>query len=114
MMITAINGEPIKGMENWTPKFPGEYVEGNTRAMSQEKVDHEMRERQVLEVLGGRLMTAKEIAIEMHRRGMAYSDERNVSAPSLTRLRNRGLVAAVGKKLDHTTGRKVTIYRRLI
>lgn len=37
-----------------------------------------------------------------------------ISAPSLTRLRNRGLVAAVGKKLDTRTGRKVTVYRRMI
>jgi hypothetical protein len=55
-------------------------------------------------------MTAREIAGELHRRGITATDERNFSAPRLTELRDAGKVAVIGKKLCDHTGRNVAVW----
>ena len=60
------------------------------------------------------VMTAQEIAAELHKRGITPTDERNFAAPRLTELADAGLVQAVGKKICEKTGRKVTVWQSLI
>lgn len=90
-----------------------------TRREAHEKVDKQKRYNQILTILSevDKPMSAKEIAIEMKRRGYSYSDERNVSAPRITELLKMGKVDCKdesGKKLKKVceyTGATVTVYR---
>ena len=47
----------------------GEYTPFDTRTEAHETVDKETRYKQILDVLGGHELTAKEIAVEMQRKG---------------------------------------------
>ena len=74
--------------------------------------DAAARRRVILEILtehsGG--MTAREVAAELHRRGITMSIERNFAAPRLTELKEAGKTEASGKKICDYTGRSVTIW----
>ena len=75
------------------------------------KQDAAARRRVILEILterGG--MTAREVAAELHRRGITPSIERNFAAPRLTELKEAGKTEASGKKICDYTGRCVTIW----
>ena len=89
---------------------PGEYVPFDTRAEANETVDREKRYTQIIDVLRGNKMTAKEIAVEMHKRGMIPTSERNFTAPRLTELSQRGIVEPVGKTRCKYTGKTVAVY----
>ena len=65
------------------------------------------RKTAILEVLGEREMTAREIAYEM-----GYQDL-NAVKPRLSELVGKGRVEVVGKAFDEVTKRKVAIYRRV-
>lgn len=108
MMIIEEGGRPVG---EWTDRRPGEYVEGSTRAMSHERVDKTLRQRQVLDILY-RPMTAKEVAVAMFATGLTPNAERNNAAPRLTELRDKGLVEVIGKKRCSYTGKIVAVYRR--
>ena len=69
------------------------------------------RRRVILEILterGG--MTAREVAGELHRRGITPSDERNYAAPRLTELYKAEKITTTGKKLCPQTGRNVAVW----
>ena len=89
---------------------PGEYVPFDTRGEANETVDREKRYTQIIDVLRGHKMTAKEIAIEMHKRGMIPTSERNFTAPRLTELSKRGVVEPIGKTKCKYTGKTVAVY----
>ena len=55
-------------------------------------------------------MTAKEIAVEMKSRGYSYTDERNVSAPRITEMLQKGLLDCVGKKKCQYTNTEVGVF----
>lgn len=75
------------------------------------KQDAAARRRVILEIeSGGEGMTAREIAAELHRRGITPSDERNYSAPRLTELKAAGKIEVTGKKICDRTGRSVAIW----
>jgi hypothetical protein len=75
------------------------------------KRDAAARRRVILEILSGSAgMTAREIAAELHRRGITLSDERNYSAPRLTELKAAGEIEATGKKICDRTGRSVAVW----
>jgi repressor of nif and glnA expression len=83
-----------------------------TRAEAHESVDKQKRYRQILEILqGGKEMTAKEIAVEMHNRGYIPTDERNFTAPRLTELSIQGIVEPCGKQKCSYTGKTVSLYK---
>ncbi len=82
-----------------------------TRSESYEKVDKALRYSQILEILTGKEMTAKEIAVEMYKKGYIPSDERNFTAPRLTELSIKGIVEPIEKKKCQYTGKKVSVYK---
>ena len=78
---------------------------------SNEVVDRQKRYRQIIECLtefGD--MSAREIASAMCLKGYASTAERNVSAPRLTEMCERGIVEQKGKKVCRTTHKIVTVY----
>ena len=72
-----------------------------------------IRYEQILDILQGREMTAKEIANEMFEIGLIPSTERNYTAPRLTELVKLGFVKVVGKKKCNWTGKQVAVYKTL-
>lgn len=76
-----------------------------TRRESYEAMDKETRKREILAVLDGREMTAREIALAMG----FY--ERNAAAPRLIELKKAGRVEPCGIRIDGTTRRPVTVWR---
>lgn len=88
----------------------GDAVTPSTRGEANESVDRETRYRQIIEVLRGKELTAKEIAAEMHRKGYTPTDERNFTAPRLTELSHKGVVEPIGKKKCQYTGKTVAVY----
>ena len=74
--------------------------------------DAAARRRVILEILAEHEngMTAREIAGELHRRGITPTDERNFAAPRLTELYKDGKVSYTSKKLCPLTGRYVAVW----
>ncbi len=75
------------------------------------KPDAAARRRVIMEILteqGG--MTAREVAGELHRRGLTPTDERNYAAPRLTELYNAGMIETTGKIKCPQTGRSVAVW----
>ena len=73
--------------------------------------DAAIRRRVILEILterGG--MTAREVAGELHRRGITPTDERNFAAPRLTELYKDGKITVTGKRLCTHSGRNVAVW----
>lgn len=84
----------------------------DSRAEANEAVDRQKRYRQILSILRGREMTAKEIAVEMKALGYVPTDDRNHAAPRLTEMSQKGMVEPLGRKVCQYTGKKVTVYGR--
>lgn len=83
-----------------------------TRKESYEKIDKNARKQQILEILSdGIERTAREIAFEMCERGFTNTVERNNASPRLTDLLEKRQVIIVGRAMDYTTGKKVSVYR---
>jgi predicted ArsR family transcriptional regulator len=88
-------------------------ITDETRRESYEtaKADAAARRRVILDILSERgSMTAREIAGELHRRGITPTDERNYAAPRLTELYKAGKITTAGKKLCPQTGRNVAVW----
>lgn len=85
----------------------------DTRQEALESVDKEKRYKQILECIDGREYTAKEVAVEMFKRGYIPTSERNFAAPRLTELEHKGIVETIGKKKCEYTGKTVAIYRKV-
>jgi len=94
-------------------RIPGENTTLETRVESEQTVDKEKRYKQILDILDGKEMTAKEIAQEMYIRELIPSNERNYTAPRLTELSIMGIVEPIGKKKCYWTNKNVTVYRRI-
>ena len=88
----------------------GDAVTPDTRREANETVDKETRYKQILEVLQGKELTAKEIAVEMQRSGDIPTSERNFTAPRLTELTHKGIVEPIGKKKCQYTNKTVAVY----
>lgn len=99
-------------MSTITKRLYGDMTTYETRAESHESINKQERYRQILEILGDNEMTAKEIAVEMHRRGYTPTSERNFSAPRLTELLKQGKVDVIGKKSCRYTNKTVSVFAR--
>lgn len=97
-------------MSNFERRSYGENPTIETRHESHEKVDKKKRYRQIIDILDGKELTAKEVAVEMFRRGYIPTTERNFASPRLTELTEQGVVEPVGKKICKWTGKKVAVY----
>ena len=93
-------------------RLPGENITLETRVEAEETIDKKIRYNQILEILDGKEMTAKEIANEMWMRGYTPSNERNFVSPRLTELSIEGKVEPIGKKKCLWTNKNVSVYRR--
>ena len=82
------------------------------RNFAELEVNKQRRYSQILEILDDNEMTAKEISVEMYKRGYTNTDERNTSAPRLTELLRTGFVEVIGKKKCEYSGKSVAIFRR--
>ena len=82
-----------------------------TRSEANDLVDKQKRYKQIMGILV-EPMTAKEVAVEMHRLGLIPTTERNFSAPRLTEMSRMGMVEPVGKKKCRYSGRTVAVYAR--
>ena len=91
----------------------GQVVTLDTRADAEASVDKNKRYKQILEILGDKEMTAKEIAVEMYNKGYTPSTERNFSQPRLNELMNKRIVEPIGKKKCKYTGRTVAVYKKV-
>lgn len=89
----------------------GELTTLECRADANEEVDKALRRRQVKSILreGGE-MSAKEVAVEMFKRGYVGSDDRNFASPRLNEMCKNGDVEQLGKKICQYSGRPVTVF----
>lgn len=89
----------------------GEITTLECRADANEEIDEALRRGQVKSILreGGE-MSAKEIAVEMYRRGYVGSDDRNFASPRLNEMCKNGDVEQLGKKKCEYSGRNVTVF----
>ena len=90
---------------------PGEMTSFDTRRESYDTVDKRKRYTQIKEILLNNDLTAKEISVEMYKKGYTPTTERNWSHPRLTELCKMGQVEIIGKKKCEYTGKKVSVYR---
>ena len=98
---------------DYEPDKPGIVITYETRGNSNEKVDKNKRYSQILEILEEKgSLTAKEIAVEMCRRGWIPTSERNFTSPRLTEMLYAGKVETCGKKICQYTGVKVALFKR--
>ena len=85
-----------------------------TREAAHKSVDKTQRYSQILEILTDLgPMTAKEVAVELHMRGYAGTDDRNTAAPRLTEMVQDGRVRVVRKAKCEYTGKTVAVFDRV-
>lgn len=91
---------------------PGTNPSLETRAEAHETVDKKKRYKQIIEIMidNKEPMTAKEISVEMYKRGYTPTSERNFSSPRITELLKNGTLDIIGKKKCKFTGKTVTVY----
>lgn len=90
----------------------GEITTFDTRHEANETIDKEKRYKQIINILiGGKEMTAKEIAVELWNKGYIPIPERNFTSPRLTELSQRGIVEPIGKVKCEYTGKTVAVYK---
>lgn len=96
----------------FSKRNPGEHITLANRSESEELVDKQKRYMQIIEILteNKEPMTAKEIAVEMYRKHLIPSSERNYTAPRLTELSKEGIVDTLGKKKCEYSNKSVTVY----
>lgn len=85
-----------------------------TRQEAHRSVDKAKRYSQILEILTDLgPLTAKEVAVELHRRGFTGSDDRNMAAPRLTEMLQDGKVKVICKAKCLYTGKTVAVFERV-
>ena len=83
----------------------------DTRSEANASVDRAKRYSQIIECLSENPnQTAKEIAVQMMRKGYIPTSERNFTAPRLTELQRMKVVEITGKKRCFYTGKMVSAY----
>lgn len=84
-----------------------------TRREANETTDKTKRYGEIKSILGEHKdgLTAKEVAVQMYKKKLIPTSERNFSAPRLTELCEKGEVETFGKKKCEYTNKTVAIYR---
>lgn len=85
----------------------------DTKVESYKKVDTNKRRTQILEVLKKypKGLSAKEVAIELYKKGEIPTSERNFTAPRITELISLGKVEVAGLTWDELTQRNVRTFK---
>lgn len=99
---------------DYEERHPGEATTLQCRKEAEETIDKQRRYNQILEIMNefkNIPLTAKEIAMEMFRRHMIPTTERNFTAPRLNELSKMGIVEPTGKKKCIYTRKTVTTYK---
>lgn len=93
-------------------RIPGTNPLAESRKESEETVDKKIRYQQIIEILtdASEPLSAKEIAVEMHKKHYVPTSERNFSSPRLTELLKKGIVDCVGKKVCEYTHKTVGVF----
>lgn len=83
-----------------------------TRAKANETVDRKTRYMQIIEILedSKQPLSAKEISVEMYRRGYSSTSERNLSHPRIHELLKIGVLEVAGDKICQFTGHLVGVF----
>lgn len=81
------------------------------RGLANESVNREKRYSQIKEILKGKQLTFREIAVEMFKRGYTISPETTFSQPRVTEMVQRGEVEPIGKVKSEMTGKTVTVFQ---
>lgn len=94
------------------PRIPGTNPLAETRAKANEKVSRNTRYMQIIEILeeSKHPLSAKEISVEMYRRGYANTTERNLSHPRIHELLEKGILEVAGDKVCQFTGHSVGVF----
>lgn len=66
----------------------------------------------ILDALDGAELTAREIAVVLHRQGYIPYPIRQATAPRLTELELAQRVAVVGVKIDEESHKTVSVYKK--
>lgn len=95
-----------------TQRRLGENPMLETRAEANESVDKQKRYMQIIEILedADEPMSAKEIAVEMYKRGYTPTSERNFASPRITELLRTGELDCLGKKKCEYSGKSVSVF----
>lgn len=92
---------------------PGEIPTFDTRSEAHETVDKTKRYKQIIDILKDNKegLSAKQVAVEMCKRGYIPTTERNYAAPRLTELSQKGVVEPIGKTKCYYTGKTVSVFK---
>lgn len=66
----------------------------------------------ILDELGNSVLTARELAVRLNKKGEVRTAERQEVAPRISELVKKNLIEVAGKKFDEITQTKVATYRR--
>lgn len=92
----------------------GERITFTTRAIANSIVDKKGMYEKILEIMKkfDKPMSAKDIAVELFKRGLTPDDSRQQVAPRLTELSRQGKIEPVGdKQRDNYSGIRVSVYQ---
>lgn len=92
---------------------PGTNPTLETRAEANESVNKQVKYAQITEILEENKegLTAKQIAVEMMKKGYIPTSERNFTAPRLTEMSKKGKVEPFGKTKCEYTHKMVSVYK---
>ena len=88
-------------------------INEETRKEAYMDLDIKEKQKQVLECLGNREMTVREVLREMLKRGYTKINDRNEVAPRMTELFQKRRLVIVAKKVDEETGKSTAVYRNI-
>ncbi len=88
-------------------------INEETRKEAFMDLDIKEKQKQVLECLGNREMTVREVLREMLKRGYTKINDRNEVAPRMTELFQKRRLVIVAKKVDEETGKSSAVYRNI-
>jgi len=88
-------------------------INEETRKEAFMDLDIKEKQKQILECLGNREMTVREVLREMLKRGYTKINDRNEVAPRMTELFQKRRLVIVAKKVDEETGKSTAVYRNI-
>lgn len=88
-------------------------INEETRREAFKDLDIREKQKQVLECLGNKEMTVREVLKEMLKRGYTTIYDRNEVAPRMTELFQKRKLVIVAKKVDEETGKSTAVYRNV-